>query len=97
MTGEIFKVWLIRPTEAYYALPPEERLAVSARARAALAEAGGEYLLICDSAWCSETWPAWGVEKFPNMDAVQHHARLLQNNDALRYFESMTLLGTEAA
>jgi hypothetical protein len=97
MAGEIFKVWLIRPTEAFYALPVEERAAVSERARQALAQAGGEYMLICDSAWCSETWPAWGVERFPDMEAVQRHARLLASVDALRYFESQTLLGTEAA
>ncbi len=96
MAGEIYKVWWIRPTEAYYALSPEERLAVGERARAALQQAGGEYVLICNSSWCSETWPSWGVERFPSMEAVQHHARLLEDVDALRYFTSMTLLGTIA-
>jgi hypothetical protein len=96
MTGGILKVWWIRPTEAFYALSPDERLAVSARARAALKEAGGEYELICNSSWCSEEWPAWGVEHFPDLEAVQRHARLLEAADAGRYLQSMTLLGTEA-
>ncbi len=97
MAGEIYKVWLIRPTEAYYALPPNERLAVAERARTALQEVGGEYLLICDSSWCSEAWPSWGVERFPDMAAVQAHARRLASVDALRYFHTMTLLGTASA
>jgi len=88
---------LIRPKEAYYRLSPEERQAVSARARQALAAVGGEYVVICDSAWSSERWPMWGVERFPSIEAEQRHARLLAEADALRYFDSLTLLGTESA
>lgn len=97
MTQWIYKVWLIRPTEAYYRLSPQERRAVSARAHEALAAVGGEYVVICDSAWCSEAYPMWGVERFPSMEAEQRHARLLAEVDALRYFDSLTLLGTESA
>jgi hypothetical protein len=97
MAQWIYKVWLIRHREAYYRLAAEERRAVSARAHEALAAVGGEYVVICDSSWCSETWPMWGVERFPDMEAVQRHAALLAEVDALRYFDSMTLLGAESA
>lgn len=97
MSQEILKLWMIRPKEAYYRLSAAERQAVSDRARAALAQVGGAYIAICSSSWCSEQWTIWGVERFPDLAAVQRHAKLMEEIDALRYFESMTLLGTPGA
>ncbi len=97
MSQEIYKLWMIRPKEAFYQLSEEERQDVQERAQSALAEVGGEYIVICSSAWCSEQWTIWGVERFPSVEAVMQHARILEDMDELRYFDSMTLLGTPGA
>ena len=43
----------------------------------------------------SEQWPVFGVEEFPNIEAVQEYAEALKELNLARYVESMTVLGTE--
>jgi hypothetical protein len=94
MDGTVYKLWMVRPREAFYQLSPAERAAVGERARVALRQVGGSYVVTCNSSWCSEAWTAWGVERFPSIQAIQEHARLLEGMDALRYYDVVTLLGT---
>jgi len=61
----------------------------------ALEKAGGKRVVLCDSSWSSEEWGGCGVEEFPNIEAVQKHAELLNELNWFRYIESSTLLGTE--
>jgi hypothetical protein len=39
--------------------------------------ASGKELVICDAAWCSERWPFFGVEEFPDLEAMQRHQQIL--------------------
>ena len=96
MAQPIYKVFLAKPTEAYYALTQAERDKLYAGHDEASKEAGLKQVINCDSSWCSDQWPFWGVEKYPSMKAVRKfHAALVALN-WFRYFESTTLLGTAA-
>jgi len=53
-------------------------------------------VIICDSAWSSEQWQAFGVEEYPDIDAVQKLAAIHDEIQHLRFIESMTVLGTRS-
>lgn len=96
MAGPVYKLYMGRPTEAWHQLTPDEQAQLLVRVDGALAEAGGERLVACDAAWASERWRYWGVERFPDVEAAQRHAELLDALHWLRYVDSVTVLGTES-
>jgi hypothetical protein len=61
----------------------------------ALEKAGGKELVVCSASWSNEQWPLFGVEEFPDIEAVQRHAQMLIDLNWGRYIESRTTLGTE--
>ena len=95
MAKPIYKFFLGKPTEAWYKLSPEEQDALMAKGQEALEKAGGESIVTCDTRWSSEQWLGCGVEKFPDIEAVQKLSELHNELDWLRYIDSVTVLGTE--
>ena len=95
MAQPVYSVWLAKSKDAYYKLSHEERNKLFAKVMQALKEVGGETLIFCNSAWSSENYQNWGVEKFPDIEAVQKHAQLLSELDWFNYIESTSYLGTE--
>jgi hypothetical protein len=71
-----------------------EQESLIAKVNEALENVGGKRVALCDSSWSSEEWQFFGVEVFPNIEAVQKHSELLRAFDWLRYLKSSTLLGT---
>jgi hypothetical protein len=61
----------------------------------ALDTAGGKELVMCSAAWSNERWPFFGVEEFPDLEAVQRHTQLLIELGWGRYIDSRTTLGTQ--
>jgi hypothetical protein len=61
----------------------------------ALDQAAGKPVVACLSAWSNEHWQAFGVEQFPDIEAVQRHGQILMDLAWARYFESQSTLGTE--
>ena len=61
----------------------------------ALNTAGGKELGICSAAWSNERWPFFGVEEFPDLEAVQRHEHIPTDLNWARYIASRTTLGTE--
>ncbi len=96
MAQPIYKVYLAKLSEAWHQLSPDEQKNLFARVGEALEKVGGKNIVTCNSGWCSEQWPFWGVEQFPDVEAVQKHTALLGELNWFRYVESMTVLGTEA-
>ena len=94
MAEPIYKMFRARWKEPWFALSEEEQDALAAKVQAALEQAGGKSLVFCNSMWNSEQWWGWGVEEFPDLEAVQQHAELLAELNWMRYVESETLLGT---
>ena len=95
MAGPIYKLFLVKPEEAWYPLSEEEQADLFAKVAASLEKAGGKTVISCDTSWSSEQWPFFGVEEYPDIEAVQKHAEELQKLNWFRYCESMTFLGTK--
>lgn len=94
MAQPIYKVFMVRPTAAWHQLSQDERDRLMAKVSGALEQVGGKFVVLCDSSWSSEEWPFFGVEEYPDLEAVQAHARLLNELNWFRYIESTTALGT---
>jgi hypothetical protein len=95
MAQPIYKLWQGRLTEAWHQLSLEDQQSLLGKVMEALDTAGGKELVICDAAWSTERWPVFGLEEFPDIEAVQRHEQLLTDLNWARYIESRTSLGTE--
>ena len=95
MPQPIYQLWQARPTEAWHQLPQQEQQRLLGLVMEALDTVGAKELVICDAAWSNERWPVFGVEEFPDLEAVQRHQQILTDLNWLRYMESRTTLGTE--
>lgn len=84
MAQPIYKVWFMKYKESWYKLTTDEQNKVLAQNAESLKQVGGEVILVRVSGWSSEEWLAWGVEKFPNIEAVQEHA---DNLFSMNWFE----------
>jgi hypothetical protein len=93
MATPIYKAFYVRTTEAWYQLPPEEQAVLLKKVDEARTEVGGKTIILCDSGWSSEEWTTFGVEVYPDIEAVQRHSELLAEINWYRYIESRTLLG----
>jgi hypothetical protein len=91
----VYKLWQGRFTEAWHQLPQGEQQRMLGLVQRALDTAGGKELVLCSAAWSNERWPFFGVEEFPDMDAVHQHTRLLTELTWGRYMDSRTTLGTQ--
>jgi len=88
-------MFMFRNTEAYYQASEEERNEVLGKLDAAFQKVGGKRLVWCNSYWSSDQWPVFGIEVFPNIEAVQQYAEAMNELNMPRYVESVSLLGTE--
>jgi hypothetical protein len=95
MAQPIYKVFIMKYKEPWYKLTTEEQNKLFAQGEEALKQVGAESIIMCVSFWSSEEWLGWGVEKYPDIEAVQKHAETLYNLKWFEYIESNTYLGTE--
>jgi hypothetical protein len=95
MAQPIYKLWQARWSQAWHGLPPDEQQRLIGEVMKALETAGGKELVLCNAAWSNERWPFFGLEEFPDLQAVERHAQLLLDLDWARYMESRTTIGTQ--
>jgi len=95
MAQPIYKLFLGKMTEAWHQLSADEQHALLAKVNAALEKVGGKRLVQCDPSWSTEQWHFWGVEEFPDIQAVINHTKLLADLKWDRYVDTMTVLGTK--
>ncbi len=95
MAQPVYKLWLSRPSEAWYQLSEDEQQQLIAKVNEAREQVGGKLVVFCNSQWASEQWFGWGVEQFPDLEAVQKFTERLNEFNWSRYGESWTILGTE--
>jgi hypothetical protein len=96
MARPIYKLWMAELKNAWYQLSPEEQEHHLAKVRHALEDVGGKSILTTSSAWSDEQWQHFGVEEFPNIEAVERFAELLQEMNHFRYFRTKTILGKKS-
>ena len=95
MAGPIYKLWLFKYTEAWHQLSEEEQNSYFAKLQKDYEKVGGKLIIACRSAWSAEQWVAFGLDEFPDIEAVQKHIELLNEHDHFRYIESVSMLGTK--
>ena len=95
MAGPYFLLYLGKRKEAWYRLSQKEKDDLMAKHNERFEAIGGEDVVACDSSWSSEQWMFFGVHKFADIEAVHKHSEFLLELDWHRYFDSMTVLGTE--
>jgi hypothetical protein len=95
MAQPIYKLFQFRYTEAFYQLSQDERNGILGKLNEAFQKVGGKQIVLCDSSWASEQWPVFGVEQFPDIEAVQQYAKALAELNLPRYLVSTSMLGTE--
>jgi hypothetical protein len=92
--GSIYHLFIVRGfREAYYQLSPEVRDQFWARVGENTRAAGTKNLLICYARWSNEAYTAWGIDEFPNLQAVQQSTRANEKNEHFRYIEAETYEG----
>ena len=94
MAGPLYKLWQARWTAAWYELSPDEQTALIAQSSEALERVGGKRIIVCNASWTTEQWPLFGVEEFPDLEALQRHSAILAELNVARYLESTTAVGT---
>jgi hypothetical protein len=94
MSERIYKLWQARFTEAWYLLSDEDQQRLMESITEAREAAGGREVVSCSAEWSNERWPFFGVEEFPDLDAVQRYQQSLTDLSWPRYIESRTSLGT---
>lgn len=94
--AKIYKSFQFRFKDPWYQLSKEEQRALVAKISNAFDSVGGKRILMCNSGWSSEEWQGFGVEEFPDIEAVRPHTRLLHELNWFRYLDGRSVLGTEA-
>jgi len=94
MSKPIYKTFLGKFTEAWYRLSEEEQDKKMDRIGESLEKLGisGRYY---DASWSSEQWSFFGIEEFPDIEAVQKHTENLNAIEWFRYIDSESVLGTQ--
>jgi hypothetical protein len=96
MAGPIYKLYVGKRTEAAYQLTQEETLQIYADLEKVFGEVGGKSVIHCRSNWSSERWHFFGIEEFPDIDAVQKYEEAARQMDWYRYVDSMSVLGIKS-
>jgi len=68
MPGPVYKLWMLKPKEAYYQLSEEEQNSLGAKVREALQKVGGKAIVACNPVWSNEQWIGFGIEEFPDVE-----------------------------
>lgn len=90
----IVKILFYKPKEAYFGLSAEERKQLAIKTAKDVTDVGGRWLTRCDCYWADEKWVQFGVMEFPDIEAVQKHARFIASLEQFKYIESKSYLGT---
>ena len=85
---------MFRPTEAWYQLSKEERASLANKVIEDI-EKFGKSVLMCTPTWSTERWYLFGVDEYPDIEAVQKFTELLIERDHFRYIEVVSMLGTK--
>ena len=97
MSRPIYKLYLIRPSASWYSRSKPEQDALLAKVRNSLEKVGGKAVLTCNSSWSSEEWAAFGLEEFPDLNAVQKHSEsIAELHWPFEFGKAYSILGTKA-
>ena len=93
-SGGVFKLWFVNPTPAYNQLDEQKLAAIYEQHNAGFTRAGGKSLIFASS-FSSERYTHFGLEYFPDLDAVRAFSDHLAEIKWHQYFDGDILLGTQ--
>jgi hypothetical protein len=93
----VYNFWQSRMKEAWHQLSGEEQQSLLGKVSETLNAVGGKELILCVTSWSNAEWTFFGVEEFPDAEAVQRHEDLLLQLNWGRYIEARSTLGTKFA
>jgi hypothetical protein len=94
MSKPVFKLYLMKLKLEAVVMPEEQQQALMGKTQDVLAQAGGKSL-IAGQIWSDEHYRYFGVEQFPDWQALREHTRCLDEMNWFQYIESETLVGLE--
>ena len=91
----IYKLAFFNMTEAWYGLSEAEQASWGKKHEEIFKQFGVQSILSCGSSWCNEVWPAWTLESYPSLEAIQ--AVRMQTYEAgwYQYATATSLLGVK--
>ena len=90
----IYKIWLMNYSQAWYDLGEEKQQDLMRGIYSCLPQVGGKALLMAVTLWDNEKWAVFGLEEFPNIDAVMAHSEALGKLQWYRYIKCRSSLST---
>ena len=94
MAGPIYKLWMTRFKEPWFQLSEEEQKDYIAKLVELRVKVGGKEVITCDPFWSDHTWTVFGVDEYPDIEAVQKSVKVLNELQYSRYVEAVSMLGT---
>jgi quinol monooxygenase YgiN len=94
MAHPIYFLFLARPKRSWYELSEKERQAMDAKIRKSLADVGAKVVLGADCSWSSGQWQFFGVEEYPDIEALQKHVATQHEIGFSQHMEELDFLGS---
>jgi hypothetical protein len=85
----IYKLWIIKNNPAVVEISDE----LLEKHNALYREYNSQVIVACDSSWCDETYPAFGLSAYPDIDANRSIQAGLDQLGWRKRFEAVTYLG----
>jgi len=94
----IYKLWVTRASPAvnqYVSQFSQEEIKMYEKEVYSISQdVGAVQVIQCDSYWCNEDFPSFGVIAYPSIEADMEHMKALEKLGWKRAFNAFTLLGT---
>jgi len=96
MGKPIFKLYMLKPKSSWFQLSKAKQETTMKSIQSQLAKVGARSIIACNCSWASEEWAFFGLEEFPDIEALQKHSELCAEfNWPFEFGESYTILGTK--
>jgi hypothetical protein len=96
MAKSVYFLYLAKTRPSWFQLPEKEQAAMVAKLRQSVADVGGKSLISPDCSWSSGRWDLFGVEEYPNIEALQKHIADQRQIGFTQHVEEQDFLGTPA-
>ena len=96
MATPIYRIYRGNLKEAWYQLSKKQQEALLAKVTRVLQEVGGKAVVRCQSDWSTEQAAFFGVEEFPNLEALLKLEETHRELNWHRYVDGETVVGTKA-
>jgi 3-deoxy-D-arabino-heptulosonate 7-phosphate (DAHP) synthase len=89
MAEPIRRVWMSRIKKSFFELPQEEQDEMMAKISESFKACGGKFLGGGDCSKTSSKWHWFGMEEWPNAEALQQHAKNQEDMGWRPYMEEI--------